>query len=154
MHILFSFPCLSWPATSSSQARYYSVRQAPACSNLSCLAITSPLRIQKKCQYVGLVSFQQASFAYGRILYEIIAAGWTAFLLDDRSDRSRGAIEKYDAAWAEYRTLAATCEDCPAIYRDTSCWYLKNKGMIDHPGMGASIERMRQQVGKKIGHSH
>ena len=99
-------------------------------------------------------SFIQTSFAYGRILYEIIAAGWTAFLLDDRSDRSRAAIEKHDAAWAEYRTLAATREDCPAIYRDTSCWYLKNKGMIDHPGMGASIERMRQQVGKKIGHSH
>ncbi|MCG3147185.1 MAG: hypothetical protein PCFJNLEI_00623 [Verrucomicrobiae bacterium] len=91
-------------------------------------------------------SFIHTSCAYGRILYEIIAAGWTVMFLEDASARIRAALRRYDAAWAEYRQLAATRNDCPTLYRDTYCRYVRDKGMIEQPGMGASVARIRRQV--------
>jgi hypothetical protein len=94
-------------------------------------------------------SFIRTSCADGRILYDIITAGWTVLLLGDGSDRMRAALRRYDAAWAEYRQLAATHKDCPTLYRDTYCRYVRDKGMIDQPGMGASVARIRQQQEKQ-----
>jgi hypothetical protein len=94
-------------------------------------------------------SFIRTSSAYGRMLYEIIAAGWTVLLLApdaNARERATAALQRYDAAWAEYRQLAATHKDCPTLYRDTYCRYVKDKGMIEQPGMGVSIESFRKKL--------
>lgn len=90
-------------------------------------------------------SFVRTSCAYGRILYEIVAAGWTLLLRDDGSEQVRAALRRYDAAWEEYRQLAATRSDCPTLYRDTYCRYVRDVGMVDAPGLGASVARLRRR---------
>jgi len=94
----------------------------------------------------ALRSFIVTSCAYGRILYQIMAAGWTAMLLDGKGDTAKSAIGRYHASWAAFRTLAETRPDCPSLYRDTYCQYIRDKGMIDRPGMGATIIRFQREM--------
>ncbi len=95
-------------------------------------------------------SFIRTSCSYGRALYEIIKEGWTVMLLDRQggaADRIREAVARYDQAWAEYRRLAAKNNNCSTLYRDVYCRYVRDRGMIDQPGMGDSVARIRREVG-------
>ena len=95
-------------------------------------------------------SFIRTSCSYGRALYEIIKEGWTVMLLDRQggaADRIREAVARYDQAWAEYRRLAAKNNNCSTLYRDVYCRYVRDRGMIDQPGMGDSVARIRRGVG-------
>ena len=95
-------------------------------------------------------AFVATSCRYGRRLYEIIEAGWTLMLLDRQGSgdtgRMRSALARYDRAWVDYCQLAADNKDCPTLYRDVYCRYIRDKGMIDQPGMGASVARIRRQL--------
>lgn len=95
-------------------------------------------------------AFIRTSCGYGRRLFEVIEAGWTLMLLDRQSVREaarmHGALARYDQAWSDYRQLAADNKNCPTLYRDVYCRYVRDKGMIDQPGMGASVERIRREL--------
>ena len=86
-------------------------------------------------------SFIRVSCAYGAILYDIIACGWTLMLKSDLP--LEDYLDRYDAAWESYRNLAKENADCPTLYRDCYCRYVRDKGMIEQPGMGASVNRLR-----------
>lgn len=94
----------------------------------------------------ALRSFIVTSCAYGRILYEIMAAGWTAMLLDGKGDAAKSAIYRYHESWAAFRKLAETRPDCPSLYRDTYCQYIRDKGMVVRPGMGATMIRFQNEM--------
>ena len=57
------------------------------------------------------------------------------------------ALARYDLCWKAYHQLAADHHDCPTLYRDVYCRYIRDNGMIDQPGMGASVARIRRQRG-------
>ncbi len=92
-----------------------------------------------------------SSCRYGRINYEIFAAGWTILLLGYLGDlngmydwqRINAALKRYDAAWEEWHQLTEASPSCATVYDSNYCRYVGGKGMFPYTGMGDSIERYR-----------
>jgi hypothetical protein len=90
--------------------------------------------------------FVITSCAYGRIKYAIVEQSWTILFAGRAGDASgkydretlRTAIVRYDALWAEWRTLAKEHPSCATTYRDV--------GFEGRPGIGAAVDRYRRLV--------
>ena len=89
--------------------------------------------------------------------FEVVEAGWTILLLgadaepggppDSERERILAALGRWDRAWADWRELAAAHPGtCPSLYRDKYCRYVKDRGMVEAPGMGDSVEKIRKQL--------
>jgi len=87
--------------------------------------------------------FVEVSATYGRIKYEIIQEAWTVLFAAKIVDKSaqpnrekiHAAIERYDALWKEWRSLAEKHACCATLYKDVGFDYKS--------GLGAAINRYR-----------
>ena len=101
-----------------------------------------------------LREFMVTSARYGRINYEVFEAGWTLLLLKAQGDlmnpqtidELEEALQRYDAAWSEWHSLAETSPSCATLYDSNYCRYVRDKGMAPHTGMGDSVEVIRKSV--------
>jgi hypothetical protein len=90
----------------------------------------------------------RTSSNYGRLLYSIVATGWSIMAETYRKSPNKAIINKklgeYNGLWNEYETFGRTYQ-CATLYSDK---YFNLPGTEQVPGMGASIRKIAKEFMK------
>ena len=94
--------------------------------------------------------FANLSAQYGLKLFRVVAAGWRVMLAGHAAGKKstldenelESALAAYDAAWADYESLAAL-PSCPTLYTGK---YFNLPGQPEVSGLAQSVAHFRQMI--------